>query len=78
MQAQNMMNAEAIAPIVIAIAAKIKSDGVCEKLKEDGWFEKIASFITDFLSTIFPGIIDIITTFINMEDLLEKVCNAVL
>ena len=32
METQKMMNTEAIAPIVIAVAAKMIGDGVCDKI----------------------------------------------
>ena len=78
MEMEKMMNAEAIAPIVIAIAARMKKEGVCDKLEEKGFFDIILDLIRGVLDTIFPGILQIIETFIDLEDLAKKVCEGLL
>ena len=75
METQKMMNTEAIAPIVIAVAAKMIGDGVCDDIFDEGGF---FGWLLNFLSKIFGPILDLVDKFINLEDLAKKVCKAFL
>ena len=75
METQKMMNAEAVAPIVIAVAAKIIGDGVCDQLVDDSGF---FGWVKKFLSAIFGPILDLVEQFIDLNELAKKVCEGFL